>query len=63
MNFCCCPIFADPGVGLRMPDQSAAITEGDPRLPLGAWIGGMVVAALLFIDLQRRRPAAVNVAN
>ncbi|EJF71524.1 hypothetical protein A462_12285 [Pseudomonas sp. Ag1] len=46
-----------------MPDQSVTITEGDPRLPLGAWIGGMVAAALLFIDLQRRRPAAVNVAN
>jgi len=46
-----------------MPDQSAAITEGEPHLPLGASIGGMVVAALLFIDLQRRRPAAVNVAN
>ncbi|MFJ2408961.1 hypothetical protein ACIOMR_07370 [Pseudomonas sp. NPDC087814] len=48
---------------MRMPDQSAAITERDPRMPLGAWIGGMVAAALLFIDLQRRRLAAVNVAN
>ena len=32
-------------------------------MPLGAWIGGMVVAALLFIELQRRRPAAVHLPN